>query len=311
MEIDLPDLSEMQKGPWQTALRDFVSAHGEYLELDAAHHVMQVGTGDKLIVTFESASDIRNSRDMSLPYGLNLAQEIGNCAVITVMCTRPTWFRSDAVYEFFDHLTDGGVFEDFEHVVFFGTGLGGYGAAAFSIAAPGSDVVVISPQATLDPRMTEWDPRFASQRINSFTDRYGFAPEMAEGARHTLVLYNPDEDVEAMHSALFARPGVTRFRCRHLGHNVEDALEDMGLVPKMIQLALDKKLSLLEFAKIYRARRDYGPYMRSLLTEIEDQDRPQLVAWMASSVLERKTMPRMRRAFERANRQLRSARAAE
>ncbi|MEM1233002.1 MAG: phosphoadenosine phosphosulfate reductase, partial [Pseudomonadota bacterium] len=230
-----------------------------------------------------------------------------NVSVIVVMCLTPTWFRAQSVYSFFDMLTDDDVFEGFEHVCFYGAGLGGYAASAFSVSAPGADLVAISPLATLDPRVAEWDPRFPSARRRSWTDRYGFAPEMADAARHTMVLYNPDEDLEAMHSALFARPGITRFRCRHMGHDLPAALDDMHILDHVIDLALQKELTTESFARIYRRRRDYGPYLRTLLTETEDQDRPKLTGWLVANVLPRKNMPRMRRALER----LEKAQAAE
>ncbi|MEM6479554.1 MAG: phosphoadenosine phosphosulfate reductase [Pseudomonadota bacterium] len=294
----LPDLSELSRPDWDHALRALAEARGEYIELDADHHVIQAGSGDQLIVTFESAHDIRNIQDNSLPYGLTLAQSL-NVSVIIVICLRPTWFRAPAVFSFFDALTDDDVFESYDDVLFFGAGLGGYAAAAFAVAAPGCNVLAISPQATLDPRVTEWDPRFISARRRSFTDRYGFAPEMAEAAQQTTVLYNPDDDLEAMHSALFARPGITRFRCRHMGRDLVTALEELGILDATVSAALNTDLTTESFARLYRKRRDYGPYLRALLTEIEDQDRPKLVSWLAANVLARRNMPRMRRALER------------
>ncbi|MCH2077312.1 MAG: phosphoadenosine phosphosulfate reductase [Rhodobacteraceae bacterium] len=293
-----PDLSELNRQEWAQALRELVEQHGEYLDLDDDHHVIQMGEGERLLVTFESAHDIRNGQEDALPIGLKMAQTL-NVAVITVMCQRPTWFRAPTVFAFFDALTDDGVFDSFEHVAFFGTGLGGYAAAAFSVSAPGCDVVAVSPQATLDPRVAEWDPRFASARRFSWTDRYGFAPEMAEATRHTLVLYNPEDDLEAMHVSLFARDGITRFRCRHMGRDVTGALDDMRILNDTLRLALAGVLGEASFARLYRKRRDYAPYLRALLTETEDQDRPKLTSWLAESVLQRKNMPRMRRALER------------
>ncbi|MEM1374442.1 MAG: phosphoadenosine phosphosulfate reductase [Pseudomonadota bacterium] len=302
----LPDLSELSRAEWGASLRTLVEARGDYIELDADHHVLQLGDGDRLLVTFESAHDIRNDQDDALPYGLKMAEKL-NVSVIVVMCMTPTWFRADTMYDFFDMLTDEGVFEGFEHVCFFGAGLGGYAAAAFSVAAPGADLVVISPHATLDPRVTEWDPRFPSARRRSWTDRYAFAPEMAEAARHALVLYNPDEDLDAMHAALFARPSISRFRCRHMGKDLPGALSDMRILDDVLDLALKKELTAKSFAQLYRRRRDYGPYLRALLLETEDQDRTKLTTWIVGNVLPRKNMPRMRRAQER----LENAQAAE
>ncbi|MEM6897124.1 MAG: phosphoadenosine phosphosulfate reductase [Pseudomonadota bacterium] len=297
---DLPDLSDLDREAWGDALQELVARHGDYIVLDDDHHVMQLGEGDRLIVTFESAHDICNSQDDALPLGLSLATRL-EASIMIVMCMRPTWFRAQPVYDFFDALTDEGVFDGFDHVVFYGAGMGGYGACAFAPAAPGCDVVAVSPHATLDPRVTEWDPRFTSLRRRSFTDRYGFGPEMVEAARAALVLYNPDDDLEAMHAALYARPAVTRFRCRYMGRDLTAAFAEMDVLVDMLTLAMDQSLDLTSFAKLYRRRRDYAPYLRLLLRETEDQDRPKLTIWLASNVYPRKAMPRMRRALERAS----------
>lgn len=309
-KVELPDLSELSRTDWAEALNRQVQADGDYIHLDDDHHVLQVGDGDRLLVTFESAHDIRNSAELAQPFGLTMAQLL-DVSVITVVCQRPTWFRAASVYSFFDAMTDEGVFDGFEHVMFYGAGLGGYAAAAFSVAAPGADVVVVSPQATLDPRMTEWDPRFTSMRKRSFTDRYGYAPDMVQAARHTLVLYNHDEDLEAMHASLFAQEGVTRFRCKNMGRDIAASLEDLRILDDVVRLGLSGELDLVGFAKLYRRRREYGPYLRNLLTEVEDQDRVKLVAWLAGSVLQRRSMPRMRRALERASQADRKRNAAE
>ncbi|MEM1102332.1 MAG: phosphoadenosine phosphosulfate reductase [Pseudomonadota bacterium] len=311
----LPDLSELNRQDWQTALRAHCEDVGDYIELDPDHHIIQVGSGARLLVTFESASDIRNNHDLALPHGLTLAREDLDATVMVVLCQRPTWFRAPSIYAFFDALTDEGVFDDYDHVCFFGAGLGGYAAAAFSVAAPGADVIAISPQATLDPRLTEWDPRFVGMRKRSFSDRYGYAPEMAQAARHLLVLYNPDEELEAMHAALFARPsdptGLTRFRCRYMGRDLPSVMEDLRILPDAIKLGLDGKLDLTRFAQLFRRRRDYAPYLRQLLKEVEELDRPKLITWLAGSSLKRKPMPAMRRALKRVAEREKSASAAE
>jgi len=122
---------------------------------------------------------------------------------------------------------------------------------------------------------------------------------MLESARHAPVLYNPEDDLEAMHAALFARDGVTRFRCRHMGRDLASTLDDMYILDDILGLAVAGDLDLVQFARLYRRRRHYGPYLRALLEETEDHDRPKLTAWLAGSVLPRKNMPRMRRALER------------
>jgi hypothetical protein len=42
---------------------------------------------------------------------------------------------------------DDGFFDEFEQVIFYGSGSSGYAAAAFSVAAPGATVIAVQPQA--------------------------------------------------------------------------------------------------------------------------------------------------------------------
>lgn len=295
----LPDLSELPASEWQPAIDGIVALlGGAVIPIDDAHTILQVGAGDRLLVSFEDIRHIRATQTDGLPVGLKMAEALGVSAMV-VLASQPIWYRSAALYDFFDALTDEDIFESFEHVAFYGTGMGGYGAAAFSVAAPGSDVVLLAPQATLDPRVTEWDPRFVSARRRSFTDRYGYAPQMCEAARHVLLAYNPENDADAMHSALFAQSNVTRFRLRQIGDDLHGALHEMRIFGKTLGHALDGTLNLTVFADLYRARRDYHPYLRELLEETEAQGRTRLALGLARSALARKRGRYLRTAVQR------------
>lgn len=256
------------------------------------------GNGPGLLMSFESAKDIQRDQEDGIPFGLKYAERAG-ATVIVVLSLEDTWFRSEAVFDFFDGLTDEDVFEDFDHVTFFGAGPGGYAAAAYSVSAPGADVLLISPQATLSSTYAEWDPRFYSARRIGFDGRYGYAPEMIEAARNTLVLYNPENEFDAMHAALFARHGAERFRCRYLGRNLATALEDMNVLDTCLTQALAGDLSAAGFARAYRARRDHPPYLRALLREVSDQDRSLMMEWVCRNTLARRPMPIMRKTLQR------------
>ena len=99
-------------------------------------------------------------------------------------------------------------FDDFDQVVFYGAGPRGYAAAAFSVAAPGATIVALQPQATLDPRVTEWDDRHLKIRRTHFTSLYGYAPDMLDAAKQAYVIYDPYERLDAAHAAMFTRSNV-------------------------------------------------------------------------------------------------------
>ena len=115
---------------------------------------------------------------------------------------------------FFDTLVDDGSLDQFEQVVFYGVGPAGYAAAAFSVVAPLSTVIVNSPFATLDPVITPWDRRNLRQRKVDFRSRYGYAPDMVASAERVILLYNSTKFENSMHAALFHSKNVERFNIR-------------------------------------------------------------------------------------------------
>lgn len=291
------DLSAMNRTDWGAALQDLVNHNGSWTDLGTGHTILSHGNGATLIVTFEATEDIRSSRENAQPLGLTVARANG-WGCLSILADKAKWFRDPALYAFFDTLVDDDFFEDYDQVIFYGEGMCGYAAAAYSVAAPGAQVVAIAPQATLDPRVTEWDHRFQKMRRVSFTDRYGFAPDMIEAAARVFVLYDPEEELDAMHAALFSRDNVTKYRCTRLGKEIASALDDMQILEPMLTLAAKGALTSQSFGALYRARRNYAPYLRSLVNATEDNGRDTLSAMVVRNVLPRKPMPRLKRAMK-------------
>jgi hypothetical protein len=217
---------------------------------------------------------------------------------LCVISDGDTWFRDNRIYGFFDQLIDDGFFEEFDRVIFYGAGPCGYAAAAYSVASPGATVVAIQPQATLDPRITEWDERFVEMRRTSFTDRFGYAPDMLDAADQAFILYDPRQDLDAMHSALFERPNVTRLRLRNMGGTLQTRMIDMDILYRVLSLAGAGKLTEKAFFKLYRARRENLAYLRGLMALLEAEDRPYLNTLLCRNVTARQRAPKFRRQLE-------------
>jgi len=297
------DLAEASPEDWLAQIEDMGEERGYFEPVGARHSSILTDEGPILIVTFETINSIRDGSDSHEPLGWELVEHNG-WSNLCIMAHEDSWFRDRAVYGYFDRLVDDGFFEDFDRVVFYGAGMCGYAAAAFSVVAPGATVIAVQPQATLDPRVTEWDRRFAKMRRTSFTDRYGYGPDMVEAADQVFVLYDPDQTLDAMHAALFTRSNVTKLRCRHLGVDLEADLWRMGVLPAMIESAGEGTLSAHEFHRAYRARRSHLPYLRGLLAQLQSAERPRLVRMLGNSVVERMNAPRFRRARDQAEQQL-------
>ena len=287
-------LSGLDPDAWKAGLAAMAEEDGMFEEMGENHFATFIERDNTLLVTFETVQGIRRLSPRGQPLGFDMvrAQDWSHLCLIS---DSDTWFRDPVLYEFFDRLIDDGFFESYHRIVFYGAGPCGYAAAAFSVAAPGATVVAVQPQATLDPRMTEWDDRFTEMRKVSFTDRYGYAPDMVDAAQEAFVFYDPRETLDAMHAALFRRPNVKRIRMTHMGDALQTRMIEMGLLYQVLLLAGTGRMSELAFAKLYRARRDHAAYLRNLMSRLDIEDRPYLNALLCRSVTERMNAPRLHR----------------
>ncbi|SFL90646.1 phosphoadenosine phosphosulfate reductase [Shimia aestuarii] len=291
--FDAPMLGLKRKA-WLAKLEEIAEEHGYFQPLGAKHCATLIEDKPILLITFETMQSIQDRGDTGQPLGWELVRELG-WSHLCLLSDGDTWFRDPAVYAYFDRLSDDGFFEDFDRIVVYGAGSCGYAAAAFSAAAPGSTVVALQPQATLDPDLAGWDRRFPEARRLSFTDRYGYAPDMLDAAEDAFVIHDPRQDLDAMHAALFARENVTRLATPFLGDDIEADLLEMQILFRILAKAGAGKLTPHAFHRLYRARRTHMPYLNALLREIERQKRPFIKALLCANVARRLKEPRFMR----------------
>ena len=242
---------------------------GHFEALGARHWALFIDEGPTLLVSFESLETLR-----ALPAGsLALSHEVARANGWSYLCLiadGATWYRDPRVWGYFDRLIDDGFFEDFDKVTFFGAGSGAHAACAYAVAAPGATVLAIRPVATLDPAIAGWDNRFPQARRLDFRSRFGFGPDMIDGAAQVFVLFDPEVDEDAMHAALYRKRFVTRLTCPHLGPAPETALADMRLLAPLIAAASEGTLNRKVWAQMWRARRDYPNWLRNMVVRLID-----------------------------------------
>ena len=292
-----PNAARPDQASWLAAIEEIGEEAGYFQTVGSRHWAFFSVESPVLLVTFETVADIRRRPD-GLPMGYALARECG-WSTLCLIADGDTWYRDSGVYRYFDRQVDDAFFEDFDRVVFFGAGMGAYAACAFSVAAPGATVLALAPVATLDPALAGWDMRHARNRRLTFTDRYGYAPDMTEGAGDVFVVFDPAEPLDAMHAALFARPHVTALRARRIGRAVEPALEGMQILSPLITAACDGELNAPLFHRLFRKRRSYGPYLDRVMDRLEKTGRFTLAALAARSVLSRARSQRLEQRLAR------------
>ena len=268
------------------ALREDTGKDGFQQDLDAEHTVSFISRGPHLLVSFETLENSLSVSRTGLPVGLDFAED-KNWSLLHFSARSDTWFRAQAIYDFIDDLVDESFFEDFDRVMFFGSGVGAYAACAYSVAAPGSTVMAIAPQATLDSERAGWDMRFPDAKRLRFDTRYGYAPDMLEGAGAGYILFDPYRPLDHVHASLFHGPNVTRLRCRHLDGLIEFALAEMDLLHRTIEMAAEGTLNEYEFYRLLRARRGHTRYLRTLIYALGKRNRPLHVAMVCRHVLKK------------------------
>lgn len=266
MDQDTPpsDASDaIDTAAWLATVESIGENAGYFQSLGARHFALFTDDSTTLLVTFDTIDDARG-REGQMPLGHSLARS-RNWSHLCILADGPTWFRDPAVWSFFDRLVEDAFFEDFDHVVFHGTGMGAYAACAYSVTAPEATVIAVRPRATLDPRCTGWDERDKAQRRLDFTSRYGFAPDMVEGAGGVFILFDPKHPADAAHAAMFRSPNVTHLPCRAAGADLDLMLEEMAILPRLLEMAIEGRMCSIGFARLWRERHGHGPYLRALL----------------------------------------------
>lgn len=270
---------------WDSIAPGLAGEGGFYRPGVAGHSFLFIPRSDKvLVVTFDNLDIAMTKRADRRPWGFKFIQDQG-WSMLGVLAGGWTWYREPWVWQQFDALRDEGFFKRFGRVVFYGASMGGYAAAAFSPAAPGADVVAISPQSTLDKTVVPWETRYKVAWDRDFTGPYGDAAEVSRSARRVSILYDPYEPLDAGHAARFRQGNVMRLRTPLLGHRLGSSLHQMGILSPVILGALSGDLTEAAFYRLLRARRDFPRYQRELFLRAVDRGHTDLARKLARHVL--------------------------
>ncbi|MDD7970351.1 phosphoadenosine phosphosulfate reductase [Roseinatronobacter alkalisoli] len=277
---------------------------GGFTPLGQHHAALYSDGSDTLLVSFESIATIRERQPDHRPMGFTHARARG-WSSLSVVARQPRWFRDTEICDYFDAQIDAGFFDGFRRVLFYGEGMCGYAACAYSLAAAGATVLAIAPQATLDPAIAGWDRRFMDARRLDFRSRFGFAPAMLDGGRNAFIVHDPARKLDLMHATLFRRPFVTLLRSPDLGRDTAVALARLGALAPMIDAAAEGKLTPLLFHRLMRARREDAPYLERLTRRCARLSRhPALTLAAAHHALARSDSRKLRKCQSKAEKQL-------
>lgn len=290
---------EPGKDAWRASLREVGAREGFYEELGPQHTALLVNRGDTLIVTFENLDDVYSRGEGKMPWGYGFVEKRG-WSMLGMMAHDWTWYRDEAVYDFFDRLKAEGFFDRYKRVIFYGASMGGYAAAAFSAVHPGGGVVLISPQATLARADASWETRYRKAWARDFSTRYGYAPDMVKSAAYVYLFYDPLSPLDAMHAALFRGENLRKMRCRYFGHRIASLWGQLGILTPVVEGAISGTLTDAEFYHLLRGRRENRRYQKEMLDRLQKAQRPAWVAQYCEAVIARAPGPVFRQALKKA-----------
>lgn len=281
---------------WLSIMADIGAEVGYFSALGNRHWAIQSDEGSKLLVTFDTLAAARARKDQ-MPHLYDFASTMG-WSYLCIIAEGETWFRDPALYAAFDAMVDDSFFDGFDHVLFYGAGMAGYAAAAFSVASPGATVMMVAPRATMAPMRVPFETRDRATRRMDFSSRYGFAPDMIRAARDVWILRDPLHGPDSAQAALFQGRHITTLNLRFMGERCEHALSELDILPKLIDAAMRADLTPGLFAQLWRARRKFGGYLKQLLLRTETAGRESLSYAICANVTRRTRAPKFRRRLE-------------
>jgi len=293
-----PPAAEDNAADWGQIATSLAGAEGWYREGTNGHSLLFTPRSrETLVVTFDNLDITMTKRTDRRPWGYSFIKDQG-WSMLGVLAGGWTWYREPWIYDQFDELKESGFFKRFQRVVFYGASMGGYAACAFSPAAPGCDVLAISPQSTVDKSVVPWETRYKTVWDRDFTGPYGDAADVSRAARKVSILYDPYEPLDAQHAARFAHPNVMHLRAPLLGHRLGSSLNQMGILAPIILGALDGTLTEQDYYRLLRARRDFPRYQRELFQRTLTRGHRRLAKSLGQFILTKTTNRAVRRGLQ-------------
>lgn len=274
-----------KRAQWHKTLDELGQEQGFYRPLSKDHNALFLRGDRTLVVTFDNLDDARQDVQDRMPWGSQFISSRG-WSSLGIGAHGWTWYRDEAVLDFFDELRDTKFFDQFEKVVFYGTSMAGYAATAFSSAAPGATVIAMNPQATLDRSITSgWEHRFRRSWSRDFSGRFAYGPAEAKSAAQVYLFFDPKVTQDAMHAALFQDSHTLKIKCRHFGHGLTTMLSQIGVLKELVEKCVDGSASKTDIYRLLRARKHNPKYQKSILNALKAMERPRLIHIYSQAVL--------------------------
>lgn len=202
---------------WFSELYPGGSGQG-FLEKNNKHSLVFASRPNRrLLVTFDNLSNVKDKSVLRDPWAYKFARDM-NVSHLGVMAHVADWYRDPDLIERFRALADSGFFEGYERVIFAGTSMGAFAAIAFASLVPGSHVVALNPQSTLDTDLVPWETRFWSGRRQDWSLPLSDAAALTGDIGRVNIFYDPYFEPDHKHVARFSGDNIRIFKCWYSSH---------------------------------------------------------------------------------------------
>lgn len=155
-----------------------------------------------------------------------------------------------------------------EHLLAYGSSMGGYGALRFAGQIGAHAALALSPQFSLDPRRVPFETRWAADR-RRIRFREEIDGRIMTGPRMILA-YDPLIEADRRHAELFAAAtAITLLPLPRAGHAVGGFLNDIKLLRPLVFDALDGSLEPAAFLREAHAKRSGSAHWLANLAEAQ------------------------------------------
>ncbi len=216
-----------------------------------------------LMVSFDNLSNVSNSSTERQPWAYKFCKT-HDISHLGVMASSPSWFRDTWLIEQLENLAADGFFKGYERVVLSGTSMGAFAALTFAGLAPGSHVIALNPQTTLDTKIVPWEERFWRGRQQDWSLPYSDAIEGAKAAARVNLFYDPYFAPDVQQAARLDMANVTTFKCWYSSHKSAVFLRKIDALKTVMTAATFGELTQENFYAMYRKRRELRWYAGTL-----------------------------------------------
>jgi len=221
-------------------------------------------TSKPVVITFAPGCEAIDEKSLGRNkplWGFNLLTKMKINTISFVHIGENNYYQSREFDDFIEELGDElGIFSE---RIGYGVSRGGFATSLYANSLKLDRALLLMPLSTYDSRVAPWDPKVQKASKNS---RLPTSNKDASTCRVPLtVIYDPLFKADRLHIERYSNV-VNRLKLPGVGHRIPRALQDMGVLKKLVLDFIDNKLDTENFPELIRERRTLSYYYRNLLS---------------------------------------------